>query len=370
MKQTLGVILNNQDVDLDALTQVRGVTTLPFGGRYRLVDFALSNMVNGGVKKIGVFGSNKYRSLIDHIGTGQEWSLSRKSQDLMVLQGGALNHITAPTSRINLLDFYDNYGFFHRPGYTDMAIFASNIVCNIDLKPILAAHRDSDADVTMVCVRSMGTASDGSRSLGVLADAKGRVMQFSEYNAKGFDRVYVDMMFIRTSIVHRFVEQSRVTHAYDLLEALGRYLNDITVKVYDYAGYIRRIDSTSAYYQSSMDLLNPAIADRLFGGDRTIYTKVKDNNPTMYGSTSRVLSSLVASGCEIDGTVDSSIIFRDTDIAQGAIVKNSVIMESCKIGANVILENVILDRNITISNDVVLQGTPDRPVVLGKETSI
>ncbi len=370
MKKTIGIILNNPDLSLGELTYVRSAITLPFGGRYRLVDFALSNLVNSKIRKIGVFASNKYRSLIDHLGTGQEWSLSRKSQDLMILQGGIPSYLGRSHCAVNLEDFHDNMGFFTHSSSENVVICASNLVCNLDVSKILEYHESKDADVTLVTQKRLGHMESLPDDVGVEADESGRVLSLSMGNSKNLGRIYLSIMVIRTSLLMRAIQQAMTTHSYDLVDILARLTKSLQIYSYDYAGYIRRIYSLQSYYQASMDLLNPSVVQRLFMSERDIFTKIKDNPPTQYGPSAQVTNSFIASGCDIEGEVNSSILFRESDVGPGSVVKGCIIMESCQIGRDVILENVILDRSVTISDQVVLQGTPGNPVAVRKGTSI
>lgn len=370
MKKTIGIIINNPDLDLGELTLVRGAITLPFGGRYRLVDFALSNLVNSHIRKIGVFASNKYRSLIDHLGTGQEWSLSRKSQDLNILQGGVPTYLGRSHCSVNLEDFHDNMGFFTHTASDNVVICASNLVCNLDISKILDEHEAKDADVTLLTQKKLGHIESLPDDLGVETDEYGRVVSLSAGNTKNLDQVYMSVLVIRTSLLLRAIQQAMTTHSYDLLDILSRLTKSLQIYHYPFAGYIRRIHSLQSYYAASMDLLNPSVAQRLFDTEREIFTKIKDNPPTMFEPAAQVSNSLVASGCRIEGTVESSILFRVSDVGVGSVVKGCIVMESCRIGRDVILENVILDRSVTISDQVVLQGSRHNPVVVRKGTSI
>lgn len=366
MNKTVGVILNNPDIDLGELTEVRGANTLPFGGRYRLVDFALSNFVNSGIRKIGVFASDKYRSLVDHLGTGQEWSLSRKSQDLITMQGSAANYLARQRCYINLMEFNENMGFITRTMPENVVIASSNLVANLDIEQLIEYHEKMNADVTLLTKKQLAHQTADAADLGVGADESGRVSVLSPGNAKGCDHVYLEIMVIRTSLLFRAIKQSTVINSYDLIDILSRMVRDLQIYSYEYTGYIRVIRSLKSYYQASMDLLNPSIAQRLFRTDRQISTKIKDNPPTAYGGAARVNHSLIASGCNIEGTVSGSVLFRMVDVGGGTIIRDSILMEACHIGRNVILEHVILDRGVTVSDEVVLQGTQENPVVIRK----
>ncbi len=370
MKPTLGIILNNPNIKLGALTDVRSVITLPFATRYRLIDFPLSNMVNSHIEKIGVFASDKYRSLIDHIGTGQEWSMSRKRQDLVVLQGGIPNYMGNHACRINLADFHDNFGLFNRNSYANLIISGSNMVCNIDLIPVMQQHEESGADVTLITKRVVAPSDRAGSDVSIRTDGNGTVVAISDVGGSEYDRVYLDIMVIRGNLLIKAIQDSLITRSYDLIDILSRNLTSLRIGNYDYSGYYRRINSIESFYTANMDMLNPVIASRVFDPTRTIFTKSKDNPPTRYSASSHTSNALIASGCTISGSVRDSIIFRRVQINEGATIQGSIIMEQCTIGRNVILENVILDRMVTVSDNVVLQGTPENPVVLGKETHI
>ena len=292
----------------------------------------------------------------------------------IIFLGGYLVHSEEKLAQLHVPFILSTTGMlpkgFSRNTYSDLVISASNMVCNIDLAPVMRQHTETDADVTLVTKRIVSALDQSGDDVGIQGGEGNRVVGLSDNNNQGFDRVYLDMMIIRGSLLTRAIRDSLTTRSYDLIDVIARYIGELKVYFFDYPGYFRKINSIQSYYTASMDMLNPVITSRLFNPERWISTKMKDNPPTRYTKNAQVVNSLVASGCTVEGYLNSSVIFRHNSIGTGTTVNGSIIMEDCSIGRNVILENVILDRMVTISDDVVLQGTPENPVVLGKGVKI
>jgi len=370
LRKTIGLISTPSVGDMKGLTKHRSVDTLPFGARYRLIDFAMSNFVNSGLKKVGILASNKYRSLIDHVGTGQEWSLSRKSQELIILQGNGTSFRKNHVQHISMEDLHDNDTVFLRNSFDDAIISASNVVCNFKFDEALCEHRRKDADVTLICKKARHTNEASQNCLKVKTNESNEATEFSYGQSFDFECIYLEMLLIKYDVLLRLIEEAAERRVYDLIEMIISKHSVLNVQVFDFKGYYRRIDSIESYYQASMEILNPNVLSRLFLPDQIIYTKTKDNHPTQYGKNAQTRNSLIASGCEIEGKVDNCIIFRQNQIGKNTVVNHSIIMEGSTIGDNVMLEYVILDKAVTISNDVVLQGTREKPVVLYKNADI
>jgi len=372
MNNVLGLIINSTETDLGDLTEVRPALTLPFGGRYRLIDFALSNLVNANIKKIGIFGSDKYRSLIDHVGTGQEWSLARKNQELLILQGGLPTYFNKKYVHVNLQDFIDNEGIFTRShnNFSQIVICMSNSICNIDLSKALDQHIQRGAQVTLVTRKLLNTTEPSIMDVFVDADANTSRITKLGLDGETGSEASMGFMIINTDLLLTCMKSAQTTHQYDLLRQLAMRTADVPMYAESYGGYFHRITNLDDYYQANMDLLNPAIVDRLLGGENWISTKNKDNPPTRYLKTGRAVHSLIASGCTIAGSVDSSVLFRQCNVGKGSTVQHSILLESCQVGEGVVLEYVICDRDVVIRDGVVLQGTPEKPVVLRKGMQI
>ncbi len=369
MNNVLGLIMNSSEANLRDLTEIRPALTLPFGGRYRLMDFALSNLVNAEIKKVGIFGSDKYRSLIDHVGTGQEWSLARKNQELLILQGGLPDYFNKRYVHVNLQDFIENSGIFTRSRQDYVVLCASNTICNIDLKKALDHHIERKADVTILTRKVLDSTRSSVMDIFVEADENERIKGLHLDSEVG-NEVSMGFIIVNNDLLQTCMKAAPTTHEYDLIRQLKALCPQIAMYTETFGGYFRRINTLDDYFKANMDLLNPAIVDRLLGGDNWISTKNKDNPPTRYLKSGRAIHSLIASGCKIAGSIDSSVLFRECTIGTGSTVQNSILLESCNVGEGVVLNYVIADRGVSISDGVVLQGTPENPVVLHKGTQI
>jgi glucose-1-phosphate adenylyltransferase len=368
MRKTLGIIINNHSNNLMPLTGHRNPITLPFFSRYRLIDFAMSNMVNSNINKIGIVASDKYRSLLDHVGTGQEWGLSRKSQSLVVLQGTRqLNQSDVP--QVNLMDFEKNRMVFERSSYTNVILAAPDVVCHIDYSKVLDVHDAMGGDVTMVC-QDIIEGEIEEDNLYLKVDDEGTVTKLQYNQCDGCNKKLASKMILTKETMLKVLNVAGEIGEYELVNLIKENLDYFKVKCYTFHGYMRKIKTIDDYYNTSMELLDINTSCNLFsaGTDDIIYTKIKDNHPTLYKKTSSVKRAAVASGSTIAGKVENTILFRNIKQQENSVITNSILMEGCKIGKNVVLDYVIADRNVVISDNIVIKGTRQTPVVLQKET--
>lgn len=367
MQNTIGYILNidGESSDLNDLLHHRSVSTLPFCGRYRLVDFTLSNMVNSGIKHVGVVGSYKYSSLVDHLGTGKEWSLSRKTQDLSIL-AGASGVRYGDAVKISVRDLHNNLAFLERgPEVEDVIISAPNLVTSYDFNGAYKIHKTNNADVTMIFKKfqpSFNISADDA----FVEFEKYRVTKIHHKDSESSDYVYADMMIIKRDVLVELVKKADALGEWDLMDVLHDNLDTLRIYGAPHTGYLSRVNSMNKFFQSNMDLLDFDIMKELFLGEKQVYTKIKDNHPTHYSDKSEVTRSIVGSGCKIDAKISNSILFRDSTIGTGTEIDNCIIMQKAKIGENVTLKYVIMDKDCVIRDNTNLVGTKDRPIVIEK----
>ncbi|MFD0670576.1 glucose-1-phosphate adenylyltransferase subunit GlgD [Cohnella sp. GCM10027633] len=365
----MGVInLIHEADEMGSLTANRCLATVPFGGRYRLIDFVLSSMVNSGIPRVAVFAHTKYRSLIDHLGSGSNWDLHRKRSGLFVLPP-ALEDQT-DFGKGDLYHFYRNRDYFARSPAEYVVIARSHMVCNVDFAKVLEQHRESGSDITVVCKRE----PDGIPGLARKAKVNefGRIVEMQDHFGRlASDVVSMEMYVLSKELLVDLVETSLaqgrdhfVRHA--ILSRLGQ----LHVNAYMHDGVLGVVNNIAAYYRHSMELLQPEVWRELFFRPGAIYTKVKDEPPTHYRSGADVSHSLVANGCDIEGTVTNSILFRGVKVARGAVVRNSIVMQNGIIGENGALDNCILDKEVEIRPDQQLKGATDMPFLAVKRKVI
>lgn len=350
---------------LNELTIHRTTASLPFGGRYRLVDFALSNLVNSGITRIGIITRNNYSSLMDHIRMGRDWDLNRKNSGIAVFPPFVLN-----TSRevykgkiealYTILDYI-------KPAPEDYVVVSNcNVAANVDFEAILAEHIKNNADITMLCHSGKITTS---RRVVVGADEDCRVrdLYYDESPEEGEKliglNVYVIGRDLLCNLVEKYYSHGFVDFEKDLL---FREKDNLRVFVHNVQGYAAIVDDVKTYYSESMKLLNKDVRDELFRGDRKIYTKVKDSVPTAYGENAVVKNSLIADGCVIEGSVENSILFRNVKIKKGAVIKDSIIMEDGSVMENSVLAYAITDKGVTIKENRQISGYETYPIVIVK----
>ncbi len=366
----IGVIFSNMhEENVPELVRRRTMASIPYGGRYRIIDFTLSNMVNAGITTVGLVTSNNYRSLIDHIGSGKDWDLARKDGGLILLPPFSEKNDKMYSNRLEALSSLS--GFLNRRKENYVVLTDCDGVAKFDIADIIRYHESKKADVTLVSHYG----KVGNRSDFILIDTneEGRVteMKHAPHVESGNKaNIYVNMMVINRQFLLNIVEDASA-HGYTSFEneLFSKQLASLKVYGYDFKGYYAGIDSMSAYYKHNMELLDKEIRDELFG-DRDIYTKVRDSAPSKYGENSAVNNSLVSDGCVIEGVVENSILFRGVKVAKGAVVKNSIIMQDNYIGENTSLNCVITDKNVVISDRKSLSGCSTLPYFIQKGTRL
>ncbi len=366
----IGVIFSNMhEENIPELVRRRTMASIPYGGRYRIIDFTLSNMVNSGINTVGLVTSNNYRSLIDHIGSGKDWDLARKDGGVILLPPFSEKNDRMYTTRLEALSSLT--GFLSRRKEKYVVMSDCDGVAKFDISDILEYHESKDAEITMVThYGKVGTRND---FMLVEANKEGRITEVKhtphvEEGTKA--HIFVNLMVINRQFLLNIVEDA-IAHGFTSFQndILTKQAASLKMYQYDFKGYYAGIDSMSAYYKHNMELLEKEVRDELFG-DRDIYTKVRDSAPSKYGESAMVKNSLISDGCVIDGVVENSILFRGVKVAKGAVVKNSIVMQDNYIGENTELNCVITDKNVVISDSKHLSGCTTLPYFIQKNTRI
>lgn len=349
------------------LAEKRAVESIPFAGRYRLIDFALSSMVNSGIQNVGIMLPDEPRSVLDHLRSGKDWDLARRHDGLFYLP---YSKDEEDLRKGDLKNFYHNLDFIEHSSQKYVLLARGSFVYNMDFNPILMFHQNTGADITMV----YHTADEESVGKNVVLETadNGLVEDISEKPAI-YDGSKVSMsIYLMEKKV--FVELVRYTYEHGgqdlLMDGIIRRANEYTIYAYEHDGYVAHIDSTAAYYKANMDILQPEVWQELFMGENSIYTKVKDAVPVQYKETADVKNSLIANGCVIRGQVENSILFRGVTVGKDVKIKNSIIMQKSDIEEGSLVENVICDKNVTISKDKWLKGAPNYPLIVAKNVVI
>lgn len=372
MKMT-GIIFSNvYDTSLGDLTIHRTVASLPFGGRYRFIDFVLSNMVNSKISSIGIITKYNYQSLMDHLGSGLEWDLSRKNASFYILPPFATGITNVYRGNLEALSNAVKFLQSNKPDYVVMC--DTTVICNIDYERILDEHIKSGADVTVVANREIEAYESDNNDLMLKSDSEGRVLDLSigqhlgEGNLVGMGMFIVERNYL-ISIINNYVSRGRYSFEKDFL--LSRFTEgDIRINVHEFKGRVLRNHNILSYFKNNFRIMQEDIRADIFNRNHPIYTKVRDEAPSFYSATSRVSECLIADGCIINGRVEGSVLFRDVSVDDGASIKNSIIMQGTTVGKGAKIENAIIDKDVTITPGAVLIGGSSSPVIVRKGETI
>ena len=351
MAKAIGLITANYSTKFPSpLTDSRPAASIPFLGRYRTVDFALSNMVNCGIRTVGMIMPYNYRSLIDHVGSGREWELTRKSGGLFILPGSAFG--TSRTgSRFLLRDLISNKIFLERDSADLVVVSTANWVYNMDYNVLFDAHVASGADITVVTQ----AARDKDVDVCGFTVEDGRVKGIKHGVAFG-ETAFLDCFVVAREKLIELLDEFAANDYIDLFEALAADYNRVNVQAYEFDGYAAPIFNKDTYFHANMDMLDPKITHELFS-IRPIATKAHDNQPAKFVTGAVVTNSRVSGSCRIYGTVTNSILGRGVVVEKGAVVNNAIIMQGCTIKSGAVIENAIVDRNNLVPEGTEIKGT-------------
>lgn len=373
-KDLMGIInLSENEEKIQDLTLNRPIAAIPFGGRYRVIDFTVSNMVNSGIQRVAIFTRHKFRSLQDHLGPGKYWSLDRKRDGLFMLHP-MVDYSSSVRRYGDIENFKDNLGFIRESKQEYVLITRSYMIANIDFTPALEAHKATGADVTMIC-KHITDGQSASQYIGLdvlevddLMGVKGVGINFG---AKKEYCLSMEMYIMKKSLLIDIITNAYQSGSTDFLKqaVLARF-SEMKVNAFPYSGPALCINSINSYYKANMDLLSRQMYQQVFNGHGLIYTKIKDEPSTFYAPTSSVVNSIVANGCIIEGTVENSILFRGVHVKKGAIVRNAIIMQDSVIGETAHLNYVIADKNVIVGDKKLLMGDGGVPFVIKKEQRV
>ena len=369
-----GLIFSNiHDQSIPEMTRKRTMASIPFGGRYRLIDFTLSNMVNSDITNVGVITHYNYQSLMDHIGNGKDWDLARRSGGIKLLPpyvAAYENRAAGKLYESRLEALMGASSFINRCGADYIVLSDCDVIMNIDLSAVIEEHIRSEAYVTLVTKKIDVKNSPFEKDMDVLTlDESGRVTDIAFTMPKrGQCHVNTNVMVISREDLQTIVSDS-IAHGYRSFtrDILMKQLKKKQIRAYAFDGFCACISSLENYFSTSMKLLDDDVRRSLFSvPDRKIYTKIRNSAPTKYAEGAKVSNSMIADGCVIEGTVENSIIFRGVHVGKGTVVKNSILLQDTYVGSKVSLNCVITDKNVVIKDGRKLSGYDTMPFFIGK----
>ena len=369
-----GLIFSNiHDECLPELTRLRTMASVPFGGRYRLIDFPLSNMVNSGISKVGIITHYNYQSLLDHIGTGKDWDLARRSGGIKILPPFITAYDAKATNSLyntRLEALLGVTNFISRCTEDVLVLSDCDTICNIDLSKVLARHEETGADITVVTKRVTEGNYNAERHSVLVLDENDKIIDAAEYSSdiKGAFNVSTNIMVITRRYLITVLNDA-AAHGYTSFfrDIIAKNVGKADFRAYRFDGFYSLINNLPGYFETSMKLLESDVREELFEiAERPVFTKVRNSSPTSYSKDAKVSNSIVADGCVIEGEVENCVVFRGVKVGKGTVVRNSILLQDTYVGENVNLNCVITDKNTVIRDGRNLSGHESMPFYIGK----
>ncbi len=364
MKAT-GIIFSNiYDSVMGELTKKRAVASLPIGGRYRLIDFMLSNMANSGIYSVGVLTKYNYRSLLDHLGSGSEWDLNRKNGGLFILPPFTSGDLAEPRGKFEAM--YNAIPFLNRVKTDYVILCDASVVCKVDFEKILDNHIASGVDITAVASVEKDYKCDEKDVTFEISGDKINEISIG-YRSKKNCPVSMGIYVIKRSqlieAAEEFVSKGRYSFEKDYMQA-GFLSGELKVNLYLFDGIVLRNRNIESYFKNNIRLMEEKVRKEIFSREMPVYTKVRYEVPTLYGEMCNVNDCFVADGCKILGEAENSVIFRDVVLEEGARVKNCIIMQGVKVSKGADIENAIVEKNTVVNENEIFRGAENSPVIV------
>lgn len=373
----MGIIFpNSYDALVPDLTRDRLMASIPFAGRYRMIDFVLSGMVNAGIDNISVIVRENYLSLMDHLGSGRAWDLTRKKGGLNIVPPYARKDSKVYSGKVDALASILSYLKEKKEKYVVLA--DSHIAANFNFKDMINQHVKSGADITVAYEErtipaDLLNTDKVSKGLYYSFSLEGQKVTKMMINSKeeGITNLGLNLYVIKRTLLIDLVTKAYVEgKSFFERDILNPNIDVLDVQGYKCTDYTARITGMRSYFEENMKLLEDENLDQLFVSKRPIYTKVRDDNPTRYIKGATVKNVMAADGCAIEGHVENCVLFKGVHIEEGAVVRNCVIMQDTVIKSGANIEYIVADKDVTIGSNVEMRGSLSFPIYIAKKKNV
>lgn len=366
--RTMGLIFSSiNERNVQELTAARAIASVPFGGRYRLIDFVLSNMVAANASTVGIITKYNFQSLMDHVGSGKHWDLARKNGGIVFLPPYGGDDRMLYSSRFEAIKSVRK---FLESCTEDIVVMSDcDYAASFDLNKAVDFFIDRKSDMTLLYRKKVPDEDEVKHRTAIVTDEDENVL-FSKPadTADGANKLLVGMMIMRRDFLIRLIERATVAGMKSFSgDVIPLALKEYRVSAYPVEGFFASIESLPAYFKYSMELLDKPVRDSLFKTVE-VYTKVRDSAPCRIAEGAKVNRSLIADGCVIEGTVENSILFRGVHVGRNAVVKNSILFQDTDIGDRSSLDFCLADKLATVRAGKTLSGCKELPYFIPKET--
>ena len=362
MARAFGIVTSSgTHIKVEGLQQYRPIGAFSFLGRYRVIDFPISNMSNSGIDRIQVYVRTKPRSLAEHLGTGRHYNINSKrgKLQLMFAQNSSENDVY----NTDIASFYENIEFIERMHEPYVIIAPSYMVYAEDYRELLQTHIDSGADITLL-YHSVDNAREKFLNCDILNLNKQKGVESIEKNRGSAQKrnIFMDTYVMSKELFIELIKKARkISSMYTLPQIVNESSADLDIRCVSHRGYFASITDFNSYYNANISLIDIKTAEGLFNPEWPIYTKTNDSCPTQYLEGASVKNSVISNGCLIEGEIDHSVIGRGCIIKKGAVVKNCIVLSDAYIGENVHVENQVIDKHAKITHAKELSASEDRP---------
>lgn len=363
----MGIInLEENEKDIRSLTKYRPLGTVPVAGRYRLIDFPLSSMVNAGIRHVSVFTNKFTRSLPDHIGNGKPWELDRKTDGLFLFNHNILG---GTSDRESLNTMGNHMTFLTKTNCDKVIICTSYMLCNIDLEVVGEYFEESGADAVLVYKRI----SDGEKNFlncdMLKIDENNKVTGVSKnIGIENKVNICMEMLVTTKKMLTELLYKAISSGIYsNFKKFVYDNLSQYDVKGFEFKGYLQCVNSIDSYYRTNMDMLELNVLGELFNKHSPIYTKTKDSPPVQYVKGSNVKHSIIADGTIVKGEVTNSVVSRSVVIEEGVKLDGCIILQNSVIKKGANLTNVIVDKGVIVDENTVVQCPKQYPLVFERK---
>ncbi len=366
MQDCIGVIIGGKVTDkFGTLCKTRPAYMLPFGGRYRLIDFTLSNLANNDLSNVVLYGGSNLRSTLDHIGNGKSWELNRRRNGLVIFPE-VRSTVTGRSNEISM--FFETLKFFEDSREEYVYFVDPMVIDKEDLTSSYEKMVEEDLDVLLFYVEQEDSLGKFIGEKKLIFDQSGNVIKIgTNLGTEESFPMLIRAGFMKKDIFINMVKKAvENSDAKTVLQAISNNLKDLKVGIYKEETSAELIRDLKSFYDANMKLLDQRIYNELFYDNGVVLTKSKDEPSTFYGENAKVTNSLIANGCKIEGYVENSIIFRGVEIEPGAVIKNSILFQMTKVKRDAIVVNTITDKGACIKEEVSIAGTRTAPYLVEK----
>lgn len=354
--------------DMEGLTDNRPLANLPFDGKYRLIDFQLSNLANAGIRSVyGIFRGQNIRSVFDHIRSGREWGLNTLLSHYFL---GFYN--TDVESQVTDRDYYEQILTYLRRAGSDQTIYMScDILCNIDLQQVIHLHNANNRDITVVYKKLAKDQLSPANDILEIDESDTVSGKPSQPSDSDLEKMSTDIYVINTPfLIQKMEEEAEKAEPRKLRYLLRDLIVEYSALAFEYTGYLANITSVKSYYKANMDMLDPQKFYSLLYSNQKVYTKVKNEEATYFADSSVVKNAQLASGSVVKGEVRHSILSRNCYVGSNVKISDSIVFPKAKIGEGAVIEYAIIDKSVSIAPGVTIRGTAEKPLVIGKNRDI